>query len=114
MAKKKYIPNRGDFVQLNLNPRSGSEQSGWRPALILSPVSYNSASGLAIACPITSKIKGYPFEVVIHGDNDITGAVLADQIRCLDWRARKARYVSKAPNDLLMDVIAKISVLIDP
>ncbi len=96
----KYIPNRGDIVWVNFNPTRGREQTGKRPALVLSPKSYNVKSSLVIACPITSKVKGYPFEVQII-TNEIEGVVLVDQIKSLDWRERKVVFVQKAPKAAL-------------
>jgi len=86
--KKIYIPDRGDIVWLEFNPQAGHEQAGLRPALVISPAAYNSLVGLALMCPITSKIKGYPFEVLIPKKFKINGAILADQIKSLDWRTR--------------------------
>ena len=82
-----YVPGRGDVVWISLDPRAGHEQAGRRPAVVLSPASYNGKVGLAVFCPITNQIKGYPFEVLIPPGLSVTGAVLADQIKSLDWRA---------------------------
>ena len=87
MKGEAYVPNRGDAVWITLNPQAGHEQSGRRPAVVLSPGVYNDKVGLAVLCPITSQIKGYPFEVVIPSDLAINGAVLSDQVKSLDWRA---------------------------
>jgi len=107
-----YIPERGDIVLLQFNPQAGHEQSGKRPALVLSPKAYNSKVGLAVFCPITSNIKGYPFEVIFPERFKISGAVLADQVKSLDWRARKAKKLGRFPGDLLKEVFAKIRPLL--
>ena len=107
-----YIPDRGDLIWLYFNPQSGSEQSGRRPALVLSHKSYNSKVGMLIACPVTTKIKGYPFEVPIPQDLSMDGVILSDQIKSLDWKSRKAEYISKTSDNLMANVLAKISMLI--
>lgn len=106
-----YIPHRGDIVWLNFTPQAGHEQMGRRPALVLSPEKYNKKTGLAVCCPITSNIKGYPFEVVISGKK-INGAVLADHLKNLDWKVRKAKFIEKAPVDVVSECTMKISALI--
>jgi len=112
LTEKEYVPDRGHLIWLNLNPKAGHEQAGHRPAIVLSPISYNSKSGLAVVCPITNQQKGYPFEVPIPGGLAIMGVVLSDHIRCLDWRTRNAAYSCNAPKDVLDDVIAKVNALI--
>jgi mRNA interferase MazF len=106
-----YIPDRGDMVWLQFNPQSGHEQSGRRPALTLSPKAYNQKTGLAIFCPITSQEKGYPFEVKIK-ERQIQGVILADQLKNLDWRIRKAEFIAKAKPEILNNVLALINTLI--
>lgn len=106
-----YTPSRGDIVWLNFTPQAGHEQRGKRPALVISPIEYNKKTGLAICCPITSNIKGYPFEVEINGKK-INGAILSDHIKNLDWKAREIKFIEKAKADIVAEVIAKISVLI--
>ncbi len=106
-----YVPHRGDIVWLNFTPQVGREQMGTRPALVLSPEKYNKKTGLAVCCPITSNIKGYPFEVVVSGKK-INGAVLADHLKNLDWKARKAKFIEKASDDVVNQCSLKISVLI--
>ncbi len=106
-----YIPNRGDIVWLNFTPHAGHEQMGTRPALILSPEKYNRKTGLAVCCPITSNVKGYPFEVIISGKK-INGAVLSDHLKNLDWKVRKARFIEKASKKALEQCLMKISALI--
>lgn len=106
-----YTPDRGDIVWLNFTPQAGHEQKGKRPAIILSPKEYNKKTGLAVYCPITSNIKGYPFEVIINGKK-IDGAVLSDHLKNLDWKARDIKYIEKAHAEVLNEVVEKISVLI--
>ncbi len=91
VKSKTYVPKRGDAVWITLNPQAGHEQAGRRPAVVLSPEVYNDKVGLAILCPITNKIKGYPFEVLIPAGLPVTGAILADQAKSLDWSERNAR-----------------------
>jgi mRNA interferase MazF len=109
---KKYIPEQGDLVWLQFNPQSGHEQSRKRPALVISPSSYNGKVGLSLSCPVTSKIKGYPFEVIIPQDLPIEGAILSDQIKSLDWNSRNATFICKVSESTLKDVIEKIELLI--
>jgi mRNA interferase MazF len=98
-----YVPDRGDMVWLDFNPQRGHEQAGHRPALVLSPKSYNQKVGLMLACPITSKIKHYPFEVRIK-TNKIDGAVLADQVKSLDWEIRKPKFIAKVSPEVTQQV----------
>ncbi len=107
-----YVPQRGDLVHIDFNPQAGTEQAGRRPALVLSPVEYNSRTGLAIMCPITSKIKRYPFEVEVPPGGKLSGVVLSDHIKNLDWRARRMDFVAKAPATLLDEVLAKLNALL--
>jgi len=100
------VPDRGDVVWLNFNPQAGREQAGRRPALVLSPSMYN-RFGLMLCCPITSQIKGYPFEVLLT-DCSVSGAVLADHLRNVDWRAREAEFVCQAPEVVVNEVRAKL------
>ncbi|SHE72707.1 mRNA interferase MazF [Desulfofundulus australicus DSM 11792] len=111
--KKPYIPKRGDIVWLQFNPQTGHEQAGRRPALVVSPRVYNEKVGLALFCPITSKIKGYPFEVELPEKLKVSGAVLADQIKSLDWRARRAEFACRAPAEVVAETLAKIRTLIE-
>ena len=108
-----YVPDRGDIVWLLFDPQAGHEQAGRRPALVISPKAYNVKSNLALFCPITSRIKGYPFEVNLPAGGKVTGAVLADQIKSLDWSVRRARLILKVPPEILALVIAKIHTLIE-
>lgn len=107
-----YIPDRGHVVWLQFNPQTGHEQAGHRPALVLSPAAYNGKTGLALFCPITNQIKGYPFEVKITGNPIISGVVLADQVKNLDWQARSVRFATLVDESLLDDVISKFETLI--
>jgi mRNA interferase MazF len=106
------IPNRGDVVWINLDPRIGHEQRGRRPAIVLSPVSYNRKVGLAIMCPITSVVKGYPFEVAIPEGLGVSGVILADRVKSLDWRARRAEVKVKFPSEVTAEVLAKLNALL--
>jgi len=109
----KYIPRRGDVVWLTFNPQTGHEQSGRRPAFVVSPRAYNKKVGLFLVCPITSRVKGYPFEVGIASKSGINGVILADQIKSLDWKARQAEFVEEAPQHLVDEVTARILPLVD-
>lgn len=108
----KYVPERGDLVWLQFDPQSGHEQSGKRPALVLSSAQYNGKVGLALFCPVTSKAKGYPFEVVIPQDLTIEGVILSDQIKSLDWQSRQAKFICKVPQETLDEVLYKVDLLI--
>ena len=107
-----YKPKRGDIIWLTFNPQAGHEQAGRRPALVLSPTAYNDKVGLAILCPITSKVKGYPFEVAIPNGLKITGAILSDQVKSLDWKARNAEFVCKLPTAIVAEVLLKLNTLL--
>lgn len=107
-----HIPDRGDVVWISLNPQAGHEQAGRRPVLVLSPLSYNEKVGLAIFCPITNQVKGYPFEVLIPPGSKVKGVILSDQVKSLDWRDRKAEFICKIPVEVTNDVLKKINTLI--
>ncbi len=107
-----YIPDRGDVVWLDFNPQAGHEQAGKRPAFVLSPAAYNQKVGLALLCPVTNQIKGYPFEVDIPENLKVTGTVLADQIKSLDWRARNAKFICKLPDEIAEQVLKKAITLL--
>jgi len=107
-----YLPDRGDAVWITLNPQAGHEQAGRRPAVVLSPAAYNSKVGLAIVCPITNQIKGYPFEVVLPTGLAVTGAILSDQVKSLDWRARNASFICAVPPATIAEVLQKLNVLV--
>ena len=111
MAKPSaYVPDRGDIIWIDFDPQAGHEQAGHRPALVLSPAAYNAKVGLLIACPMTTKLKGYPFEVPVAGPSP--GAALADQVKSLDWRARGAVFKGRASADEVMDVRKKLRALV--
>ena len=109
-----YIPARGDLVWLQFTPQAGHEQAGTRPALVISPRAYNRRVGLALFCPITSHVKDYPFEVPVPAGLRLQGVILADQMKSLDWRVRKARYAAQVPREVLEEVVARALALIDP
>lgn len=107
-----YVPDRGDVVWVTLNPQAGHEQAGRRPALVLSPATYNERAGLAIFCPITSQIKGYPFEVRIPEGLAVSGVILADQVKSMDWQEREAAFLCSVPASTLQEVLQKLSRLL--
>lgn len=111
---KPYVPDRGDVVWLQFNPQLGHEQAGRRPALVLTPRAYNGRVGLALFCPITSQVKGYPFEVPLPPGLPVEGCILSDQIKSLDWRQRQARRAATVPAETLDDTLARIFALLDP
>ena len=106
----RYVPDSGDIVWLQFDPQADHEQAGHRPALVLSPAAYNGKTGLMLCCPMTTQIKGYPFEVRIAGDTD--SAVLADQVNSLDWRARRAKLKGRISAAELAEVRAKVMALV--
>jgi|SRR5579884_493143 len=106
------VPDRGDVVWIDLKPRIGHEQSGQRPAIVLSPQRYNRRVGLALVCPITRQAKEYPFEVNVPAGLPISGVVLADQVRCVDWRASGARFICRLPVATVDEVLGKTSTLL--
>ena len=106
-----YIPDAGDIVWLNFTPQTGHEQAGRRPAVVLSPKTYNSKTGLLACVPITSQIKGYPFEVLLSGA-EVSGAALADQVKNLDWRSRQARFKGKISTAEIQEIKAKLAALL--
>ena len=112
MVASGYVPDAGHIVWLRFSPQAGHEQAGRRPALVLSPQSYNRKTNLALFCPITSRVKGYPFEVPLPDSGAIAGVVLADQVRSLDWRARGARFEERAPLQLVSQVREKLAALL--
>jgi mRNA interferase MazF len=114
VSKSRYVPRRGDVIRLDFNPQKGHEQAGRRPALVLSPVEYNRTVGLAVVCPITNQQKGYPWEVAIPDNPFVSGAVLADQLKSLDWKQRKAEFVCAAEEGLVEDVVEKAFALLSP
>jgi mRNA interferase MazF len=108
------VPERGDVAWLEFSPQAGSEQAGHRPALVISPKSYNRRVGLALVCPITSRVKGYPFEVELPRGLAAEGAILCDQIKSLDWRVRRATLIGSVPDSVMHEVTARILTLVDP
>ena len=112
MVARDAAPDRGDIVWISLNPQAGHEQAGRRPVLILSPKAYNRKVGLALCCPITSQRKGYPFEVDLPAEGTVFGVILADQVKCLDWRARQADINGSAPIDVVDEVLGKLASLL--
>jgi mRNA interferase MazF len=112
VTPKAYVPDRGDAVWVSLSPQAGHEQAGRRPALVLTPAAYNGKVGLLILCPITNQIKGYPFEVTIPSGLKVTGAILCDQAKSLDWRARKAELICRLPESVTVAVLKKLNTLL--
>ena len=111
-AGQRYVPERGDIIDIDFDPQAGREQAGRRPALVLSDTEYNGLVGLCVCCPITSRVKGYPFEVELRGAPGVVGVVQADQVSSLDWLSRKATRKSRVPNLLVDKVVARIHDLI--
>jgi len=107
-----YVPARGDIIWLDFTPQTGHEQAGRRPAFVISPKSYNQKVGLGLFCPITNQIKNYPFEVRIPNNLNISGVVLSDQIKSLDWKARNAEFICNLDEVTIDEVLVKIQVLI--
>lgn len=105
-------PDRGDIISLQFDPQKGREQAGRRPALVLSPRSYNATVGLAILCPITKNVKGYPFEVILPSRMKTKGVILADHIKSLDWQAREGKIIEKVPASVLSSVVEKVGLLL--
>jgi mRNA interferase MazF len=110
--KGRYVPNRGDAVWITLDPQAGHEQAGRRPALVLSPAAYNGRVGLAVLCPITTQVKGYPFEVALPKGQPVTGVVLADQVKNLDWRVRKADRICTVSEEVVGQVLRRLNALL--
>jgi mRNA interferase MazF len=108
----RYVPERGDIVWFTFDPQAGREQAGRRPALVLSPALYNRRASLALVCPITSHVKGYPFEVQLPKGAAVSGVVLADHVKSADWQVRRARFAAKAPDAVLAQVTAKLRPLV--
>jgi mRNA interferase MazF len=108
-----YCPARGDLIWINFNPQAGHEHAGRRPALVLSPQPYNSKVGLVILCPITTKVKGFPFEVKIPDGLQVGGVILSDQVKSLDWKERRAEFACKAPPATVREALNKILTLLE-
>jgi mRNA interferase MazF len=107
-----YIPERGDLIWLTFDPQSGHEQAGRRPAVVLSPAAYNRKVGLALLCPVTQQVKGYPFEVGLPPDLQVSGVILADQVKSLDWRVRKAELICSLSAETINEVLDKVRLLL--
>jgi mRNA interferase MazF len=114
VTRPPYVPDRGDFIRLVLTPQAGREQSGERPVLVLSGRPFNEITGLAFVAPITSRLRGWPFEIRIPSEGRIRGAVLADQTRSLDFSARHARYLGKAPDAVVQTVLERLALILEP
>ena len=112
VGARRYVPARGDVVWLDLSPQAGHEQAGRRPALVVSPQAYNGRVGLALFCPITSRAKGYPFEVSLPLGLEVEGVILADQLKSLDWRVRRARRIATVPVEVLDETLGKVLTLV--
>ena len=111
VALSAYIPERGDLVWINFNPQRGREQANKRPAVVLSPKSYNEKSSLALMCPVTTRVKGYPFEISLN-TGEIAGVILSDQVRSLDWRVRRAAFIQRVNPEILAELQERIVQLI--
>jgi len=107
-----YVPDVGHIIKIDMDPVAGHEQGGWRPAVVLSPIEYNSKTSLALAVPVTNQVKGYPFEVPLPSKMKTTGVVLADQIKNLDWRARRTKYVETVPQEVLNAILERLVLLL--
>ncbi|MFW6303958.1 MAG: endoribonuclease MazF [Candidatus Sumerlaeota bacterium] len=108
----RYCPKRGDIIWISFNPQAGHEQAGHRPALVLSPQAYNRKVGLAILCPITNQTRGYPFEVMIPQGLKVSGVILSDQVKSMDWHARNANYICSLPEPAVQEVMGKLATLL--
>ena len=112
MVARGYVPETGDLIWIDFDPQAGHEQAGRRPGLVLSPSSYNGRIGLAIVCPVTSQMKGYPFEVALSGSGKFRGAVLADQLKSVDWKQRRAERGGKASPAVIHAVKERLQLLL--
>lgn len=110
-ARSPYVPEAGDVIWLNFDPQAGREQAGRRPSVVLSPREYNRRTSLALVCPVTTRVKGYPFEVPLPTGMAISGVVLADQVRSLDWEDRQAALVARVPEATLAEIRARLRPL---
>lgn len=110
--KPAFVPDAGDFVWLTFDPQAGREQAGRRPALVLSPRTYNVKSGLALVCPITNQVKGYPFEVAVSSGQGATGVILTDQLKSVDWKARRAERLGHCTPEIIEEVRARLAPLL--
>jgi mRNA interferase MazF len=112
MVRPGYVPEAGDFVWLTFDPQAGREQAGRRPALVLSPRLYNAKSALALVCPITNQTKGYPFEVPVPTGQGATGVILADHVKSVDWKVRRAEKLGHCPIEVIDEVRARLAPLL--
>lgn len=112
MVRAPYVPDAGDLIKIDFDPQAGHEQAGWRPAIVLSPAAYNRPTGLAIVAPVTNQRKGYPFEVPLPAGLKVTGVILSDAVKNLDWRARNARYLDATPADVVGAVRQRLALLL--
>jgi mRNA interferase MazF len=112
VVSRPWVPAAGDIITINFNPQSGYEQAGQRPGLVISEATYNSKAGLALICPITNQVKGYPFEVAIPPGQKITGVVLADQLKCLDWKSRQAKPIAVVGRVVLAEVRQRLRLIL--
>ena len=112
MTRRGYIPERGDAVRIAWNHKAGNDPEGRGVALVLSPAAYNGRVGFALFCPITDRVKGYPFEVPIPGNTKVTGAVLSDEVKSLDWKALKAELICRLPEATVSEVLRKAAALL--
>lgn len=112
MVNPAYVPERGDVVWIHFNPQAGHERAGRRPALVISPGAYNGRVGLALLCPVTGQTKGYPFEVPVPVGLRVSGVILSDQVKSLDWRARGADFLERVPDGIVSEVLHKLGTLV--
>jgi len=111
MGPRSFVPDAGDVVWLEFDPQAGHEQAGHRPALVISPASYNGKAGLMVCCPITTRIKGHPFEVMTRVEGTDC-AILSDQVKSLDWKVRRAKKKADVSDDVMLHVRAKLKALL--
>ena len=109
-----YVPDRGDIVWLRFDPQAGREHAGRRPAVVLSPRAYNQQVGLALFCPITTRVKGYPFEVPLPARTKLKGVILSDHVKSVDWRARSASKLARVSREVMEEVTKRVLALVDP
>ena len=112
VTSPRRVPGRGDAVWIDFDPRAGREQAGRRPAVVLSPAAYNGRVGLALLCPVTSRVKGYPFEVAIPAGLGLAGVILADRVKSLDWRRRNATVIGTLPRETTAAVLRRVNALL--
>jgi mRNA interferase MazF len=112
-SSREYVPERGDVVWINLDPQEGREQAGRRPALVLSAARYNRRVGLAVVCPITSQVKGYSFEVAVPEGEKVSGVILSDQVKSLDWRRRQSSFICSLSDEVVFEVCDNIAGLLE-